>query len=112
MLTSARAMFTGLLDLISLEARRAGLALVWMVACGLGAVVCVVAAWLGLTAALAIWAVSLGMPLIAAVIAVSALNLTVGAALIYTCIALSRDLFFPATRRQMAGTFPAKPSAS
>lgn len=111
-LASARAVLSGLLELVSLEARRAGLAFVWMFACAFGAAVCVVAAWLGLAAALAIWAVSLGMPLIAAVVAVAVINLAAGAALIYTCIGLSRDLLFRATRRQVANTFPAKASAS
>lgn len=108
---SARAALSNLLELMSLEARRAGLALMWMVACGLVAAVCIIAAWLGLMAALAIWAVSLGFPPVAAVIAVAVINLLGGAALIYVCIGMSRALLFSATRRQVAGTSPVRPRA-
>lgn len=108
-LASARAALSNFLDLMSLEARRAGLALMWMVAWGLVAAVCIVAAWLGLMAALAMWAVSLGFPALAAVIAVAVINLVAGAVLIYVCIGMSRDLLFSATRRQMAGKSPVKP---
>ena len=101
--TSARAGLSEFLELMSLEARRAGLALVYMVASGLVAAVCMVAAWLALMAALAMWAVALGLPPIAAVIAVAAINLLAGFGLIYVCIGVSRDLLFSATRRQVAG---------
>jgi hypothetical protein len=110
-LASARAAISRFLDLISLETRRAGLALVWMVACGLGVVLCAAAAWLGLMTALSMWAVSLGCPPVAAVMAVVVINVAAGAVLIYACIGLSRDLLFKATRRQLAGSFPVKPSA-
>ena len=65
--------------------------------------------WLGLVAALAMWAVSLGLPPIAAVLAVAVINVTAGAVLIYVCLGISRDLLFSATRRQVAGKFPVKP---
>ena len=100
---SARAGLSEFLDLMSLEARRAGLALVWMVALGLVAAVCMVATWLALMAALAMWAIALGFPPIAAVLAVAALNLLAGCGLIYVCIGISSDLLFSATRRQVAG---------
>ena len=112
---SARAALSNFLDLISLEARRAGLALTWMVASGFVAAVCIVAAWLGLMAALAIWAVSLGFPPIVAVIAIAVSNMVAGAVLIYLCIGMSRDLLFSATRRQVAGKSPSshpRPDAS
>lgn len=108
---SARAALSYFLDLISLEARRAGLALMWMVAWGFVAAICGVTAWLGLMAALAMWAVSLGFPPIAAVIAVAVINLVAGAALIYVCTGMSHDLLFAATRRQVAGKCPVKPPA-
>ena len=110
-LASARATILNFLDLVTLEARRAGLALVWMVACALGIAICVMAAWLGLMTVLSMWAVSLGCPPIAAMMAVVVINLAAGAALIYASIGLSRDLLFKATRRQLAGSFPVKPSA-
>ncbi len=95
------------LDLLSLEARRAGLALMWMAICTIAAAACIVSAWLGLMAALIIWAVSTGFPLLAAAIVVAVMNGAVGAVLIYRCISLSRDLLFAATRRQLAGAPPA-----
>jgi uncharacterized membrane protein YqjE len=107
-LGSARAMFSGFLDLLSLEARRAGLALMWMVAWGLVAAICIGGAWMGLMVALVMWAVSLGMPPIAAVVAVAAINLAAGIALFCVCIRMSRDLLFSATRRQLAGESPVK----
>jgi hypothetical protein len=110
-LASARATLSNILDLMSFEARRAGLALMWMVAWGFVAAICIVAAWLGLMAALAMWAVSLGVPRIAAVIAVAVINLGAAAVLIYVCIGMSRDLLFSATRRQVAGKSAVKPPA-
>ena len=108
---SARTALSSFLDLMSLEARRAGLTLMWMVVWGFVAAICIVGAWVGLMAALAMWAVSLGFPPIAAVIAVAVINLAAGAVLIYVCIGMSRDLLFSATRRQVAGKLPVSPPA-
>jgi hypothetical protein len=110
-LASARAAVSGFVDLLSLEARRAGLALMWMVVGAVVAAICMVGAWLGLMAALAMWAVSLGLSPITAVIAVAAINLIAGAVLIYVCIGASRDLLFSATRRQVAGNSSVMPPA-
>jgi hypothetical protein len=104
-LASARAALSNFLDLISLEARRASLALTWMIVSGLVAAVCIFGAWLGLMAALAMWAVSLGVPPIAAVVAVAMINLIAAVASIGICIGMSRGLMFSATRRQFAGNF-------
>jgi hypothetical protein len=105
---SARAALSNFLDLLTLEARRAGLALVWMLGCAVVAVVCIVAAWMGLMAVLVMWAVALGFsPILAVAVAVAA-NAVVGAVLIYQCVGISRNLLFPATRRQLAGTLPNK----
>lgn len=108
---SARAVFSSFFDLLSIEARRAGLALVWMVVWGLVGAICVVGAWVGAMAALAMWAVSLGCPPIAAVLAVSAINLAASAALFYLCVRMSRALLFSATRRQVAGECRLKPAS-
>jgi hypothetical protein len=110
-LDSARESVSSFLELISLEAQRAGLALFWMVAWGCVAAVCIVAAWLGLMVVLAMGAISLGMLPIAAVFIITILNLAAGAVLIRVCIGMSRDLAFPATRRQLARNPPAKASA-
>jgi hypothetical protein len=109
-LVSARAALSNFLDLLSLEARRAGLALVWMIACGIGAAICILTAWWGLMLAIAIAAMSFGVPLLAAVLAVAAINGAAGAVLIYVCVGMSRSLLFSASRRQLAGQCPVKPS--
>lgn len=102
-LGSARAAVSAFFELLTLEARRAGIALVWMLAGAVVGAICVVAAWIGLMAALALGAVSLGVHPITAIVAVSLLNVGAGAGLIYGCIGMSRDLLFPATRRQISG---------
>lgn len=94
------------LELLSLEARRAGLALMWMVICGVVAALCIVSAWLGLMVALIMWAVSLGCPPAVAVLGITIINCAAGAALIYRGISMSHDLLFSATRRQLAGKTP------
>ena len=109
---AARAGASDFLDLISLEARRAGVTLMWMVAGGLVSAICIAAAWLGLMAALALWAVALGFPPIGAAIAIAVVNLAAGAVLIKVLIGMSRALLFPATRRQVAGRAPALPHSS
>lgn len=103
---AARAALSSFLELIALEARGAGLALVWMVVWGLVAALCIIVAWLGLMTALGLWAVSLGLSPIAAVIAIAVVNLAASAGLIRLCIHLSRALLFPAVRRQVAGQSP------
>src|SRR6185295_1163621 len=109
-LAAARAAATRFLDLASLEARRAGLALVWMIALGLAAAICAISAWLGLMAAFVLWAVSLGHSPLAAVLVLAVLNLAAGAALVYGCVGMSRGLLFPATRRRIAGAPSDPPS--
>lgn len=106
---SIRATISSFFDLISLEARRAGIALMSMVVIGLAAAICLGAAWLGLMAVLAMWGVLLGLTPIAAVIAVAVTNLMAGAVLIYAGIRISRDLLFSATRRQLAGKSSVSP---
>lgn len=100
---SVRATLSNLLDLLSLEARRAGLALMWMLVCGVIAAACIVSAWLGLMAALVICAVAMGASLLVAVIAVTLVNAAAGGLLIYRAISMSQALRFSATRRQLAG---------
>jgi uncharacterized membrane protein YqjE len=105
---SARRAISDFLELLSLETRRAGLTLVWMAACGVIAAILVVTAWLGFMAALALWAVSLGVSWVTAVTVISSANLLAAAAMTFVCIRISRDLLFPATRRQLE----AKPTQS
>jgi len=105
---SARRVISDFLELLSLETRRAGLALVWMVACGVVAAILVVTAWLGFMAALALWFVSLGIPWATAVIVISLANLLAAAIMTSVCMRMSRGLLFSATRRQLE----AKPTQS
>ena len=105
---SARAVVSNFLDLAALEGRRAALALVWMVALGLGAMVLTVAAWAGFMSALVLGIVALGVPWLVAVLGVSVVNLLAAGGAVYVCIGMSRDLLFSATRRQVAGK-PAQP---
>jgi hypothetical protein len=110
-LAFARETASNLLELLTLEVRSAGLALVWMFAGGLVAAIFIVAAWTGLMAALAMYVVSLGMLPAAAVIVVAAINLIAGAGMLYWCIGLSRRLLFTATRRQLASASMIRPAA-
>lgn len=109
-LAAVRTAVSSVLDLLSLEARRAGLALLWIVILGLVAAICIVTSWLALMAAIAMWAVAAGFPLLGSVIVVALINCLGGVLLIRTCFGISRDLLFSATRRQFAGAFPIKPS--
>jgi len=97
----ARGLLSNLLDLFTLEARRAGLTLVLMLACGAIGAILVAAAWLGLMAALTLWAVALGTSWEAAVAAVAFANLAAAGALFWWCARISRGLLFSATRRQL-----------
>jgi uncharacterized membrane protein YqjE len=97
-----RRVCSDLLRLFALEVRRAGLTLMWMVALGAIAAMLVVAAWLGLMGVLALWAVSLGATWIGAIVAISLANLLAAATSLFLCVAMSRDLLFPATQRQLA----------
>jgi len=100
-LAGARGLLSNFLDLFTLEARRAGLTLVLMLTCGAIGAILVVAAWLGLMAALAIWGVGLGMSLEVSFTALAMANLAAAGALLWLCGRFSRDLLFPATRRQL-----------
>jgi len=110
LLAFARETVSHFLDLLSLEASRAGLSLVWMIMGGLVASIFIVTAWAGLMAALAMLIVSVGTHPLAAVIIVSAVNLIAGVGMLYWCIGLSRHLLFSATRRQLAGATPERPA--
>ena len=110
-LGSARDTISRLFDLMSLEARRASLAVMWMVVLGGVAVICTAAAWVGVMVVLSLCAISLGaQPLVVASM-VAVLNVIAAVVLVYACASISRELLFPATRRQIAGQFPIKPDS-
>lgn len=111
LLAFARETLADFLELVSLEARRAGLGLIWMLVSGLIATIFMVTAWAGLMAALAMCIVSLGTPPLAAVTVVAAVNLIAAAGMLHWCVGLSRQLLFSATRRQLAGATPVRRSA-
>jgi hypothetical protein len=99
--TSARQVLGNFVELVTLEARRAGLALTWMVALGAIAAMLVVTAWLGFMVAFALWLISQGMTPAGAIALVALANLLVAIAVGFACFMLSRNLLFPATRRQL-----------
>jgi uncharacterized membrane protein YqjE len=99
-----RRVISGFLELAALEARRAGITLMWMVACGAIAAILAVTAWLSLVGAVAIWAVSFGISWTAVFIAIALVNLVAAGLILWLCVSMSRDLLFSATRRQIATT--------
>jgi uncharacterized membrane protein YqjE len=107
---SARQVVADLFRLFSLEIRRAGLTLVWMLALGVLAALLTVTAWFSLMAALALWAVALGMTWIGAMLAIALVSLAMAAVVVFSCVGLSRNLLFPATRRQLEAA-PERPDA-
>jgi len=109
-LSAVRQTVSSFLELVSLEAHRAGAALVWMIAFGIVAGVCVIATWLGLMAALAMWLTNVGLSPILAVLLVALLNLAFAGALVFAGMRKSDSLTFPATRRQISGHRAAKVS--
>lgn len=105
---SARESLAGFLELMALEARRAGLSLVWMLVLGLLAGMCFIATWLGISAALAITMMSAGLGAVAAVLLVALFNLVAGVIFILCGVRMSRNLLFAATRRQISGASQSK----
>lgn len=103
-IAAIRRVISNFLELATLEARRAGITLMWMVACGAIAAILAVTAWLSLVGALAMWAVSYGISWTAVFIAIAFVNLLAAALIISICVSMSRDLLFSATRRQVATT--------
>jgi uncharacterized membrane protein YqjE len=98
---SARGLLSSVLDLFTLEARRAGLSLVLMLTCGAVGAILVVAAWVGLMAALVLHAVALGVRWETALGAAAIANFAAAMALFWLCLRVSRELRFAATRRQL-----------
>jgi hypothetical protein len=105
---SVRRVFSDLFQLFSFEVRRAGLTFVWMLALGTIVAMFIVTAWLGLMGALVLWAVSLGLTWTSAMISIALANILMAAIVIFSCVSISRNLLFPATRRQ----FEAAPAPS
>lgn len=98
---SVQQVFADLFRLFSFEVHRVGLTLMWMVTLGAMAAMLMVAAWLGLMSALALWAISLGLTWINAIVLMALVNLVTAAMVMLFCLYLSQNLLFPATRRQL-----------
>lgn len=98
---SARQVLGNFVELITHEARRAGLTLMWMVVLGAMAAILFVTAWFCFMAAFAWWLVSLGMTWAGAIALVALVNLLAAGVVAFFCVMLSRNLLFPATRRQL-----------
>jgi uncharacterized membrane protein YqjE len=99
-LAGARNVVSDLVDLFGLEAQRAVVALILIVACGAASALLVVVAWIVLMATLTMsgaphvgWEAALG--------AVAASTLIAAAALFWVGVRATRSLSFPATRRQL-----------
>jgi hypothetical protein len=99
--SSARQVVSNFVELVTLEARRAGVTVVWMAALAVAAAMLVVTAWLALMVAFAVWLISQGMTLAGAIAVIAVTNLLVAAILGFVCFTMSRNLLFPATRRQL-----------
>ena len=100
-LAGAQGLASSLVDLVGLEARRAGFALILMLACGAAGAMLSAAAWLVLMAAAALWSVSHGLSWEATLAAAGLATAMAVAALFWLCLRLSRKLAFPATRREL-----------
>jgi hypothetical protein len=99
-LAGARDVFSDLVDLFGVEAQRAVVALILVVACGAASALLVVAAWIALMTALAIGtAARLGWE--AAFGVVAAATVMAAAAFFWAGVRATRGLTFPATRRQL-----------
>lgn len=103
-IAAIRRVISNFLELATLEARRAAITFMWIVACGALAAILAVTAWLSLVGAVAMWAVSYGISWTAVFIAIALVNLLAAALLMSICVSKSRDLLFSATRRQVATT--------
>ena len=99
---SARRVVAGMLDLVVLEGRRAGIALALMIGLGLAAAILAITAWMGVMAAVALGLMAAGMSPILSILIVVVLNLAGAGGAVFVCMKKSKDLLFPATRRQVA----------
>ncbi len=102
LMSSGRRIVSGFVDLVVLEGRRAGIALVWMVGLGLAAGLLAVTAWLGLMAITALALMAADVSPILAVLIVVVLNLAAAGGAVFVCVKKSKDLLFTASRRQIS----------
>ena len=101
LLAAARTTVSEFMHLVSLEARRAGLSLAWMVMWAIVAALCLVTAWIGVMAALTLWGLSWGIHPILMLLGLAAANVLACGAALAACARLSSGLLFSATRSQL-----------
>lgn len=105
---SVRVLIADHLELLALEAQRAGGSLVAILAGGIAIGVLAVSAWLGLIATVALLLISFGLNAAAAMLGVTLLNLLAIYGLLRFISRRSRELRFPASLDALrAGTAPA-----
>lgn len=100
---AGRAVVKNFMDIVSLEVRQAGLAVVWMVACGIMSAILLAVGWIGIMAACAMWGIASGLPPLLVVALLALVNFVVAGGLILRAAAMSHELSFPASRRQLTG---------
>ena len=93
-------------ELAVLDARRATIMLAWLLGAVLVVAVLVVTAWMGLFAALIVWATSEGLSWGLAIGLAALVNLVAAGAIAWWMKALLKDLPFTALLRQLKGEDP------
>jgi uncharacterized membrane protein YqjE len=91
-----------------LEVQRAGISLVKMVAAGIIISILVVSAWMGIVAAVVVWAIGAGANWGLAILIAALVNIVVAVALAFWAKKQIPDLLFAATLRQLRKDVPHK----
>jgi uncharacterized membrane protein YqjE len=91
-----------------LEVQRAGMSLVKMVAAGIIISILVVSAWMGIVAAVVVWAIGAGANWGLAILIAALVNIVVAVALAFWAKKQIPDLLFAATLRQLRKDVPHK----
>ncbi|MGE5640722.1 MAG: phage holin family protein [Clostridia bacterium] len=104
--SEARHLVLDYAELAVLDARRATIMLAWLLGAVLVVAVLVVTAWMGLFAALIVWATSEGLSWGLAIAIAALLNLVAAGAIAWWMKTLLKDLPFTALLRQLKGEDP------
>jgi uncharacterized membrane protein YqjE len=104
--TNVRALVQDHALLAVLELQRAGISLVKMIVAGIVISILVVSAWMGLVAAVVVWAVGEGVSWGAALLVVAIVNIAVAVGLAFWARKQIPDLLFAATLRQLRKDVP------
>jgi uncharacterized membrane protein YqjE len=91
-----------------LEVQRAGMSLVKMVAAGIIISILVVSAWMGIVAAVVVWAIGAGANWGLAILIAALVNIIVAVAIAFWAKKQIPDLLFAATLRQLRKDVPHK----